>query len=73
MTELNSVIRVVTQACVFCGKSGYIDVPFEAFIDWKVKGQFIQDAMPELSDGEREQILTGTHDECFNENFSEEE
>jgi hypothetical protein len=35
--------------------------------------QLIQDALPELTPGERELILTGSHEACFNTFFPDEE
>jgi hypothetical protein len=39
-------------------------------IDWQA-GKYIQDAMPYLSKGERELLISGTCDECFDKMFGD--
>jgi len=41
--------------------------------DYLDKKKYIQDAFPYLSTGEREQIMTGTHPECWEKMFPEED
>ena len=36
-------------------------------------GPFIQDAWPESTAEQREQVISGTHPECWNEMFGEED
>lgn len=59
-----------TNPCMICDKGGKVEMSasqYEAYTAYRngVGARFIQDALPELSDGEREQLITGTHDECF--------
>lgn len=53
-----------TARCLVCGKTGRIEVSADDYFTWR-GGAFIQDAFPELSAPVREQILTGTHPECW--------
>lgn len=56
---------VQTKPCMVCGVVGHVDVPsLEALEAWQ-EGALIQRAMPELSADEREQLMTGTHPECW--------
>lgn len=47
---------------------GYVDVPEDEHKEWE-NGAHVQDAFPNLSAGDREQIITGTHSECWNQLF----
>jgi hypothetical protein len=44
----------------------------EAFDRWR-GGELIQNAFPDMDPGERELLITGTHDACWDKLFSEEE
>jgi len=51
---------LITKTCPFTGKNNTldIDVTENQLREWK-QGAMIQDAMPELTDDEREFIMTG--------------
>jgi hypothetical protein len=36
----------------------------------RAQGEYIQDAFPTLSAGEREQLMTGIHSECWDKEFA---
>jgi hypothetical protein len=55
---------LITPRCQICGKNGEMEVDAMTFTSWQL-GTLIQDAFPTLSDGEREMIQTGTHEECW--------
>lgn len=67
-----TTLVVPTAKCVHCGEAGSITVDAKGYEEWKA-GAFIQNALPELSADEREQLLTGTHGSCFDIMFPEEE
>jgi hypothetical protein len=64
----------VVVPCRWCGVIHELNPTVSGFIAWK-DGVFIQDAMPELSAGQRELLISGTCDKCWDEMFgtSEEE
>jgi hypothetical protein len=72
----SDLLRIQTPECPHCGEKGVITTTKE---NWNMgiaiyeKGAFIQDAFPTLTAGEREQLMTGTHPECWNEIFSDDE
>lgn len=66
------MFKAHTGSCIYCGKDGVVEVPLDEFTAW-VGGKFIQDAMPSLSAEQREQILTGTHAECWDKMFPKED
>ena len=49
-----------TPDCFFCHKPGWLDVPLEAYYEFR-GGQPVQVAFSNMSTDEREQILSGTH------------
>lgn len=47
-----------------CNQSEKLLLDEEALIKWHY-GMFIQEAFPDLTPAERELIMTGTHNDCF--------
>jgi hypothetical protein len=66
------IIEYRTKACILCGERSTVRARWHQFVAWG-KGMLIQDAFPELSDDERELLKTGTHPECWNILFPDEE
>lgn len=62
-----------TKRCMVCKKTGEVDIPGSEYFNWAVKGMHIQDAMPSVNVDDREQIITGTHKECWDKLFGPEE
>ena len=56
----------VCPKCVVCGVQSAFELPGTQVDRWK-GGQFIQDAMPQLTADEREVIVSGTHPDCWDE------
>lgn len=66
------IMTIVTQACIFCGEGGVIEMTQEVWnngLAMRNEGKHIQDAFPTLNAGEREQLLTGTHEVCWDNEF----
>jgi hypothetical protein len=66
-------VIVRTAPCLGCWKRSTLRIPYEGYKAWIVDGEYIQDALIDLTPAERELILTGIHDECWNELFPEED
>lgn len=72
---------VRTGTCMLCGKPGQIEIEDEALakrvIAWTrlpaMRRPFVQRALPELSPGQREQLMNGSHEACFDKAFPPEE
>lgn len=71
---------VAGNACIFCNTVHRFEVDSEyasAFQNgyrlWQEQGAFIQDALPFLTAGQREILMTGTGDECWDAMFQEED
>lgn len=72
ITEMveNTTYSIETPKCFRCGDSGVVEVPMAGFLRRQL-GALIQDAYPELSVGLREQIMSGTHPDCWQEVFGD--
>jgi hypothetical protein len=62
----------LSPPCVMCGKRTEISVPTVGWEKYKA-GELIQRAFPDMSPQDREMIMTGTHPECWNIMWEEEE
>lgn len=60
---------IVNATCCECGKEYNFEVPREAALYW-ANGARIQDAMPMLSPNERELLISGICETCFDKIFS---
>lgn len=59
---------VETQACMFCGKTSIIDLPFDAVRELAV-GAAVQDVLPLMPPAYREVVRSGIHPECWESAF----
>ena len=59
---------ILEVTCRSCSKNHSIKVPSEGHEEW-MQGALIQNALPELSEGERELLISGTCDDCWDEMF----
>ena len=64
-----NIVTVETKRCMHCGELGELQVTSEG-LSLRAAGAYIQDAFPELSAPLREQLITGTHPECWDEMFN---
>ena len=58
--------------CWRCSQVYEIVIPIDGYDKWQT-GELIQDALPELSAGERELLISGTCDACWDELFGDAE
>jgi len=65
----DKLVTIETMPCPDCGKEGKVEnVSENGYKRWRA-GDFIQNALPELSPEKREQMMTGMHPECWNRMF----
>lgn len=50
--------------CLWCNKEHNVRVPLSGLIKWE-SGSLIQDALPTLSAGDRELLISNTCESCF--------
>jgi len=67
-----SATTIVVVTCRLCSKVYEISLDFKGFTAWR-EGELIQDALPELSLGQRELLISRTCDECWKRLFSSDE
>jgi hypothetical protein len=63
-----SIVPVEVE-CVMCQKFITLHVPRVGYENWIHGGVFIQDALPSLSAGERELLISKTCEPCFDKLF----
>jgi hypothetical protein len=71
MAELEKV-TVATNPCVMCGNRSYVEVDAADFERWQA-GEHVQNVWPKATPGWREVLITGTHPECWDKMFADEE
>ncbi len=59
--------------CMYCAKADLFPLPSDLVDQWLDDGKFIQDVFPMLSKDEREILISGTHSECWNKMFGDDE
>lgn len=63
---------ITCPTCNVCGDRAVLrGVDALGVFEWQVIGKNIQDALPELTDGDRELLITGTHPQCWDIMFDE--
>jgi hypothetical protein len=67
-----AMTAVVAVPCRLCNEVADLTVNIEGFVAWQ-GGKLIQDALPELSADQRELLISGTCDKCWNEMFGSDE
>lgn len=67
-----SATTIVAVPCRLCSKVYEIPLDFKGFTAWR-EGKLIQDALPELSMGQRELLISRTCDECWKRLFGSDE
>ena len=60
----------VDLTCPFCGADHAVEVSLTGYIEWE-RGELIQNAMPDLTPTEREQLISGLCPKCQAKVFGE--
>lgn len=69
---LNHDEYLIVRDCPLCGQGCSTVVPSQGLWDWE-HGKFVQEAFPNLSADDREQVMTGTHPWCWDRYMSDPE
>ncbi len=70
------MVTVLTETCHHCGQMGKVTMSASEYFAGKQRvenGELIQYAFPTLSADIREQIISGTHPECWDAMFADDE
>lgn len=57
-------MQYICRPCAFCGKTATLDLDADKLKKFRA-GVMVQQVFPELSAGDRELLISGTHDECW--------
>ena len=60
----------IDKKCVECGKKFTLEVNQNDYDDWK-SGKLVQKAFPYLKAGERELLISGLCEDCFDKLFED--
>lgn len=55
----------ISKECHVCHETHIVRVPAKGYCDWRFDDKLIQNALPELSDNDRELLISGICRECF--------
>tara|TARA_Y100001936_G_C15920077_1_gene583530 strand:+ start:207 stop:437 length:231 start_codon:yes stop_codon:yes gene_type:complete len=69
---MNIPVTTVRLLCRICSQQQEIIAPVSGLMAWE-EGAFIQDALPELSAGDREMLISQTCDDCWRMMFGDDE
>lgn len=59
--------------CFNCKEPQEVPITQKQLDDYRISGAFVQVYFPELTDDEREMLISGTCNRCWDEMFSEDE
>lgn len=62
----------IKATCTMCHKAVSVTMSASGYTRW-LNGEHIQDALKELTPGEREMLISGVCEPCFDELFKDEE
>lgn len=68
MQDTDTTTLYGTNSCCWCGDIGEVEVPSAGLLAYH-NGALIQDVFPDLDKSLREQIISGTHPECWKEMY----
>ena len=69
---MTTAVVAFSRVCVVCGVETQLAVDRELYRRWR-GGEYIQNVFPDLSEDERELMISGTHSECWDTLWKEEE
>lgn len=65
-------LAYATRPCMGCGESSVLALDAELYARWQ-GGEYVQDVWPDWTPGQRELLITGTHPECWERMFPEDD
>lgn len=69
---MSNTMLVKTKPCCVCGEYEVWSLDRTAVIRWR-EGEHIQNVFPDMSAGDREILISGTHPACWDKLFPEED
>lgn len=65
-------VKVLCPPCIVCGRQAIVFAPRSAVEAWQA-GALIQDALPMLDAAQRELLINGTHETCWETMFGDDD
>lgn len=69
---MSNTMLVKTKRCSVCNEYEVWSLDRTAVMSWQ-EGELIQNCFPDMSEGDREILISGTHPACWNQLFPKEE
>lgn len=69
----DQAVVVESKPCPVCRTRSIIMLPYKGWAAWFLDGKLIQDALPDLTAAERELLITGTCESCWDSIFADHE
>jgi len=70
--SITDTVKVDTAPCFLCGKSGQVEMLVHHYLEWQ-NGGLINMVCPEMPAEQREMLISGTHPECWNTLYENDE
>tara|TARA_R110001606_G_scaffold101624_4_gene223086 strand:+ start:2071 stop:2268 length:198 start_codon:yes stop_codon:yes gene_type:complete len=64
-----NLVDIQTPRCMMCGKRGTVSASSKGVRRWR-EGELIQRCLPELDADQAEQMISGTHPDCYEALFA---
>ena len=65
-------INVTTNPCIMCGETSKVEMLVHHYLEWQ-KGGLLDRVCPEMPKETREMLISGTHPDCWDKMFQEDE
>lgn len=69
---MSNITKVKTKTCQICNHYEVLSLDRQAVANWQA-GELIQNVFPDMSIGDRELLISGTHPACWDKLFPREE
>lgn len=73
ITEESNGTITVTKTCVLCGNDAKVTGLNPDDVARYIGGAFVQEVFPQLSASDREILISGSHESCFDDAFGGDE
>ena len=70
--SITDTVDVDTKPCMMCGKASQVKMLVHHYIEW-TNGGLIDRVCPEMPKETREMLISGTHPDCWDKMFQEDE
>ena len=70
--SITDTVDVTTNPCIMCGEASTVKMLVHHYLEWQ-KGGYIDQVCPEMPKETREMLISGTHPDCWDKMFQEDE